>query len=105
MRSSTVQLRFGVLSCRAIEIRLEVAGATLRGRSQATAMANRQPRPPRPAPTVPARRQRHVQASDELWSDFGAVALALGTNRAELIRQYMAWMARHTGTRAPRRPK
>lgn len=52
------------------------------------------------APKTPA---RQVRIGDE-WYDFDGAAKSLGTERAAVIRQLIAWYLREPGAELPERP-
>lgn len=47
---------------------------------------------------------RPIRVPPALWEEFGDVADQLGSNRTALILDFMRWMARHPGTKMPKRP-
>ncbi|WP_263165431.1 hypothetical protein [Streptomyces sp. SCSIO ZS0520] len=53
------------------------------------------------APKTPARQMR---IGDE-WYDFDAAAKAQGTDRASVIREFIAWYLREPGAKMPARPE
>ncbi|MGF2208992.1 hypothetical protein [Streptomyces albidoflavus] len=52
------------------------------------------------APKTPA---RQIRIGDE-WYDFDAAAKAQGTDRATVIRNFIAWYLRQPGAKLPERP-
>ena len=53
-----------------------------------------------------AKRPQHTVRMDDLtWSRFGAAAEAMGTDRAEVLRQFIRWYLRDPGGRIPVRPE
>ena len=53
------------------------------------------------APKTPA---RHMRIPDEEWNDLGTVAADQGTDRAALVREFIAWYLRRPGAKLPKRP-
>lgn len=53
------------------------------------------------APKTPA---RQIRIGDE-WYDFDAAAKSQGTERATLIREFIAWYLRKPGAKPPKRPE
>lgn len=53
------------------------------------------------APKTPA---RQVRIGDELWLDFDAPARSMGTERAAVVRELIAWYLREPGAKLPPRP-
>ncbi len=53
------------------------------------------------APKTPARQMR---ISDEDWSDFESAAASQETDRATLVREFIAWYLRRPGAKLPKRP-
>ena len=53
------------------------------------------------APKTPARQMR---ISDEDWSDFESAAASRETDRATLVREFIAWYLRRPGAKLPKRP-
>ena len=53
------------------------------------------------APKTPARQMR---ISDEDWADFESAATGQDTDRATLVREFIAWYLRRPGAKLPKRP-
>lgn len=47
---------------------------------------------------------RQIRIGDE-WLDFDRAAKAQGTERAAVIREFIAWYLRHPGATMPKRPE
>ncbi|MEU0395835.1 hypothetical protein ABZ208_24230 [Streptomyces sp. NPDC006208] len=55
------------------------------------------------SPSVPKTPPRQIRIGDE-WHEFDAVARSMGTERAELVRDFIAWYSLRPGARLPARP-
>jgi hypothetical protein len=55
------------------------------------------------SPNVPKTPPRQIRIGDE-WYDFDAAAKAQGTERAALVRDFIAWYLRRPGAKLPARP-
>lgn len=56
------------------------------------------------SPNQPKTPPRQVRIGDE-WYEFDAAAKGAGTERAALIREFIAWYLRKPGAKLPERPK
>jgi hypothetical protein len=56
------------------------------------------------SPNAPKTPARQVRIGDE-WYDFDAAAKAMGTERATLIREFIAWYLREPGAKPAKRPE
>lgn len=54
-------------------------------------------------PNVPKTPPRQIRIGDE-WYEFDAAAKAAGTERATLVREFIAWYLRKPGAKLPQRP-
>lgn len=54
-------------------------------------------------PNAPKTPPRQIRIGDE-WYDFDRAAKAQGTERATLIREFIAWYLRQPGAKLPTRP-
>lgn len=54
-------------------------------------------------PNQPKTPARQMRIGDE-WYDFDAAAKAAGTDRATLVREFIAWYLRDPGAKMPARP-
>ena len=52
------------------------------------------------APKTPA---RQIRIGDE-WYEFDAAAKSMGTERASVVREFIAWYLRKPGAKMPKRP-
>lgn len=55
------------------------------------------------SPNVPKTPPRQIRIGDE-WYDFDKAAKSQDTERATLIREFIAWYLREPGARLPKRP-
>lgn len=55
-------------------------------------------------PDAPRTQHRSVRVPDEDWSDLDAVAKQQGTDRATLIKEFIAWYLRRPKAKLPKRP-
>ncbi|WP_137991236.1 hypothetical protein [Streptomyces vilmorinianum] len=55
-------------------------------------------------PNVPKTPARQIRLPDELWLDFDPAAKSLGTERASIVRELIAWYLREPGAKLPERP-
>jgi hypothetical protein len=53
------------------------------------------------APKTPA---RQIRLPAELWLDFDPAAKSVGTERAAVVRELIAWYLREPGAKLPARP-
>ena len=54
-------------------------------------------------PNARGTQPRQVRIDDETWTDFDAAAKILGAERATLLREYIWWVLRRPGVKAPAR--
>ncbi|MFJ6215053.1 hypothetical protein ACIQGZ_17210 [Streptomyces sp. NPDC092296] len=54
-------------------------------------------------PNAPKTPPRQIRIGDE-WYDFDTAAKTMGTERATLIREFIAWYLRRPGAKLPQRP-
>lgn len=54
-------------------------------------------------PNQPKTPARQMRIGDE-WYDFDAAAKAAGTDRATVVREFIAWYLREPGAKMPARP-
>jgi hypothetical protein len=47
---------------------------------------------------------RKVRVDEPLWEDFGGACATAKLDRSKVIRDLMAWYARHPGAKLPKRP-
>lgn len=57
----------------------------------------------RMSPNAPKTPARQIRIGDE-WYDFDRAAKAAGTERAALVREFIAWYLRQPGAKLPARP-
>ncbi|MBZ6252190.1 hypothetical protein KVH27_27980 [Streptomyces olivaceus] len=55
------------------------------------------------SPNAPKTPPRQIRIGDE-WYEFDAAAKAMGTERATLVREFIAWYLREPGAELPERP-
>jgi len=55
-------------------------------------------------PNQPKTPMRTIRVDDDLWDAFGQATGAAGADRSYVLRELMAWYARETGAKLPRRP-
>lgn len=54
-------------------------------------------------PNAPKTTPRQVRIDAETWSDFDEAAKLLDTDRSSLVREYIRWVLRRPGVKAPAR--
>ncbi len=57
-----------------------------------------------PVPNQPATPKQNMRIGGTKWSRFGAGALKQGTNRTEVVNQFIDWYLRVPGAELPERP-
>jgi hypothetical protein len=55
-------------------------------------------------PDQPKTQHRSVRIPDQRWEAADRCARAMGSDRAKLINEYLAWLTREPGARLPKRP-
>jgi hypothetical protein len=55
-------------------------------------------------PNVPKTQHRSVRVADDDWADLDTRTSEVGTNRAAVINQLIAWYLRRDGAKLPARP-
>lgn len=52
-------------------------------------------------PNAPKTTPRQMRIDDETWAQFDAAAHLLDSDRTKLVREYISWLLRRPGVKAP----
>lgn len=55
-------------------------------------------------PNKPRTQHRSIRIADEDWADLDAIAQMFGTNRAQVINDFVRYFLRRPGAKSPKRP-
>lgn len=56
-------------------------------------------------PNAPATPNRPIRIPQDRWERFGELAAVVGSNRSELVNQFIAWYCLEPGAELPERPE